>query len=189
MSIALLVRSNYPLALVEIETGASAALRDLLNLDRATVVRASFDDSDRSSNSTILRLAGGSRRVLCSLVGHDEQVAATPLTVPVQLPTNDGSFSFADQVYVSVEWHFKKTPLCWALVAAVAAGLARCQGAEIEDSAGFFTTANNQTPDVFCRTLKLDSPNTDPNLAAIQLYAKMPKSAEVTEWLERQPIS
>ena len=61
------------------------------------------------------------------------------------------------------------------------AGLAMKQESEIEDNAGFFTRSNVQTPSEFCRTLRLQTPQENAELAAVALYAKMPKSAEIAE--------
>ena len=183
MSVALLVRLKSPATLVDIEVASSAALRELLNLEHGLQVSATFDESDRIGAKSDGLLKDGSKRVVCSPLKQEEQARITHLTIPVRVPTIDDSYSFVDQNYASVEWHFKKTPLCWALVAAVAAGLAMKQESEIEDNAGFFTRSNVQTPSEFCRTLRLQTPQEDAELAAVALYAKMPKSAEIAEWL------
>jgi hypothetical protein len=177
VSVSLFVKLNHPMPLHDIENIASSSLRELLNLDYNPSVTASFDVPARIGNPSNELLTESSKRVLCSLVGHDEQVAVMPLTIPVHIGTVVDSYSFADQAYVSVDWHFRKSPLCWVLVAAVTLGIARSQSAEIEDNSGFFTTVNVQGPDEFCQTLKLSNPETDLEAAAEALYNKMPKSA------------
>jgi hypothetical protein len=186
MSVTLLVKLNRSMPLNEIEAASAAAMRELLNLGQDPSVIARFDESGRMGSSSDGLLTDSSNGVVCSLLGHEEKVAVTPFTVPFQVPMSDDSSSFVNQNYVGVDWHSRKTPLCWALVAAVAAGLARKQESEIEDNAGFFTKANVQTPDEFCRILRLPTPQADVERAAVALYEKMPKSAEVTEWLKRR---
>jgi hypothetical protein len=187
MSVALLVKLKRAVALDEIELASSAALKELLNLNDVPGVTARLDASDRVGSQSSVLLTESSNRVVCSLAGHDEKVVVTPFTVPVQVPTNDGSYSFADQDYASIGWQFKKSPLCWALVGAVALGLARGLGSEIEDNAGFFSAVNAQRPEEFFRALRIPTPQVDVELAAAALYAKMPKCSEIAEWLERQP--
>jgi hypothetical protein len=139
----------------EVATAASSALEELLNLDGNTVVSASFDESDRGGFQSNGLLTESSNRVLFSLAGHNEKVAVTPMTIPVQVDRGDESYSFADQAYLSVGWHSQKSPLCWALIGAVALGIARRLTSEIEDNAGFFTNVNIQGPDEFSRSLRL----------------------------------
>jgi hypothetical protein len=170
----------------DIGTATSVGLRDLLNLGYNPSVTTNLDESDRAGSPSNGFLMESSKRVLCSLAGHDEQVAVTALTIPTHVATEGDSYSFVDQTNVSIRWHFRKSPLCWALVAAVALGIARSQGAEIEDNSGFFTSVNVQGPDEFCQTLRLSSSQSDLDAAAEALYSKMPKSAEVTDWLKRQ---
>jgi hypothetical protein len=189
MSVALFVRLKRPVPLVEIESASVAGLQELLNLVHKPFVSARFDQSDRMGSPSSELLTDSSKRLVCSLGGHQEKASVTPLSVPMQVPTNDGAVSFADQHYVSIKVYCQKTPLCWALVGAVAVGLARNQNAEIEDNAGFFIRGNVQGPDEFCRTLRVRTPHSNMELAAAELYANMPKSAEVAEWLESQATS
>lgn len=186
MSVTLLVNLNRPIPLSEIEEVVSSALGELLNLDRNPDIKASIDESDRGGTPSENVLTATSNRVLCFVPGHDEIATVTPMTVPVQTATADGSYAFSEQACLSVAWHFKKSPLCWALVGAVALGIARSQGSEIEDNSGFFTIANVQSPEEFCQMLRVPTGQTDLESAAEALYSKMPKSAEVTAWLERQ---
>jgi hypothetical protein len=185
MSVTLLVKLNRPISLGDIEVVAASALGELLNLGWRPGVTANFDESDRGGSESVALLTASSKRVLCSLHGHDEKVAVTPMTVPVQVATDKGSFSFADQAYLSIGWHFRKSPLSWALVGAVALGIARDLGSEIEDNSGFFTIANVQVPDDFCRMLRVPTPQADVESAAEAFYRRMPKSIEITEWLEK----
>ncbi len=189
MSVALLIRLPRPLALADLEKASSAALRELLNLDWDPVINAKFDKTDAVGDPSSSLLSGSSKRVVCSLVGYEEKVAAAPFTVPVQTQTTGDSYTFADQDYVSVGWLFKKTPLCWALVAAVALAVARAEGSEIEDNSGFFTTENVQRADDFCSGLSLPESHSDPEAAAQTLYAKLPKSAEIADWLQTNSTS
>jgi hypothetical protein len=186
MSVILLVKLKSPLPLNEAGSASSVALRELLNLEHEPFVRAVFDESDLMGSASTGLLIWNSCRVVFSLSGHEEQARVTPFTAPVGVATNEGSYSFSDQSYLSITWHFKKTPLCWSLVAAVAVGLARKQGSAIGDNAGFFTNTELQGPDEFCRTLRLTTQQTDVERAAVALHGKMPKSAEITEWLKSQ---
>ena len=186
MSVALHVKLSRPVSLDEIEGAVSSALAEILNLDSKPDITARFDESDLEGSRSNGLLTEGSIRILCSLAGHDAQAAVTPITVPVQVDTNDGSYSFADQGYLSVSRYSGTSPLSWALVAAAALGAARILGSEIEDNSGFFSNSNIQGPDEFCRNLRAPKPQTDPESAAEALYNTMPKSAEVTEWLKKQ---
>lgn len=187
MSVTLLVKLTRSLSLGEIEAAASSALGELLHVDGNPGIVATFDESDQGGGPSNGRLTETSNRVLCLLPRHDERVVVMPMTVPVQVATNDRSYSFADQAFVSIGWQARKSPLCWALVGAVALGVARILGSEIEDNSSFFTVANVQRPDEFCRMLRVPMPQPDLESAAEMLYNRMPKSAEIAEWLERQP--
>jgi hypothetical protein len=178
MSVALLVRLKHSLPLNEVGPAASLALRELLNLDRDPVVSARFDPDRRGGELTGL-VTENSSRVICALSGYEERVRIMPFVVPVQIPTSDGSYSFTDQSYLSIDWLFNKTPLCWALVAAAAVGTARKLGSEVEDNASFFSNIITQDPDDFCRSLKIPTQQVKVEVAAEMLYAKMPKSAEI----------
>ncbi|MFN7932133.1 MAG: hypothetical protein U0R19_02325 [Bryobacteraceae bacterium] len=182
----LLVKLNRPISLGEIEEAASSALGELLHLDGNPGIMARFDESDQGGSPSNGQLTETSNRVLCSLPRYHERVAVTPMTVPVQVVNDDGSCSFADEAHVSIGWQVRKSPLCWALVGAVALGMARNSGSEIEDNSGFFTIANVQRPDEFCRMLRVPTPQPDLESAAETLYNRMPKSVEIAEWLERQ---
>jgi len=168
----------------EIEGAVSSALRELLNLERTPVVVACFDESDQRSSKGFL--GEGSIRVVCSLGESDEKVAVTPIKIPVQVATDDGSYSFADQDYLRIVRYSGTSPLSWALVGAAALGIARSLGSEIEDNAGFFTNANVQGPDEFYRALRVSTPQANLKSAAEVLYSRMPKSAEISEWLGKQ---
>jgi hypothetical protein len=181
MSVTLLVKLERPVLLGEIESSSSRALQDLLNLEQELLISAKFDDSDRVGSPSNGFFTASSYSVVCSLAGHQETVAVRPLTVPVQTPAGDGSFSFHDQSYLSITWHVRKTTLCWAMVAAVAVGMARMVRSTIQDYAGFFTNTEEQAPEEFCQALRITTPQTSLSLAAEALYAKMPKSAEIVQ--------
>jgi len=172
------------MSLHDVESSSSLALQELLNLEVMPAISARFDLSSRVGNSSEMLLSEKSKRIVCSLPGHEEEVAVIPLTIPVQIPTKDGSYAFADQCEVSVRWEYKRSPLCYALNAAIALGLARNQGSEIEDNAGFFTLANEQAPEEFARVLTLSVPQTDIGRAVAELYARMPKSMQLIERLK-----
>jgi hypothetical protein len=173
--------------LEEIEAATSSALRELMNIERTPLVVARFDDFDRHPPKGLL--AEGSGRVVCSLGESNEKVAVTPLEIPVPVSTDDGSYSLADQDYLVIARDSGTSPLSWALVGATALGIARSLGAEIEDHAGFFVKANVQGPDEFYRALRVSTPQTDMRSAAEVLYSRMPKSAEILEWLKKRSTS
>ncbi len=124
MSVSLLVKLKRPMAIGEIEAAASAALRDILNLDRDPALWAKLDKEYPVGKDTGNVLANDSKLIVCRLSGHCEQVRIRPFTVP-----SDGVYRFVDQDYVSIGCHAGLPPLCWALVAAVAVGVARRQEA------------------------------------------------------------
>lgn len=104
------------MALDEIEAASSASLQELLHLDDRPTVHAKSDESDRAGDDLIQGLADGSNRVICSVLGYEEHAAVMPFIVPVLATNDDGGSVWTNQSYVSVHWHFKKTPLCWASV-------------------------------------------------------------------------
>lgn len=179
MSVALFVKLRRPIPLGDIESFSSAALQQLLVLSIAPPVTAKFDLSSPAGDSSNDLLGVGAKRVLCSIVGHEEEVAIMPLSIPMQVPMEDDSIRFADQAYISVRWEYKRTPLCYALNAAVAAGIARCQDSMVEENSGFFTLTGDQPPDDFIRSLGLSALQKDIEQAAVYLYAKMPKSTQL----------
>jgi hypothetical protein len=184
MSVTLFVRLNRPIKLEAIEGAVACALRELLNLERTAVVVACSDDADQRPSNGVL--AEGSSRVVCSLGESNEKVVVTPIRIPVQVATDGGSYCFADRDFLSIARHSGTSPLSWALVGAVALGIARSVGSEIEDNAGFFTDANVQGPDEFYRALSVSTPQADLKSAAEALYGRMPKPTQVSEWLEKQ---
>lgn len=184
MSVVLLVRLKHALAVADLERASSAALRGLLNLECEPVVSAGFDETDKSGQISDRVLTGSSRRVICSVERHAEEVVVSPFTVPVQSQTDGDSLSFVDQDYISVGWHFKKTALSWALVAAVAIGAAKSEDSEIEDNSGFFSTENVQRADDFLSRISLPTSHSDAQVAADAFYVRLPKSAEIAEWLQ-----
>jgi hypothetical protein len=195
MSVSLRVWLKRPVPLVEIESSASAALRELLNFDRDPLVRAGFDISSQPNDFSTEPwsidprrpvcspdlLSANSRWVLCSVEEHEEVVSVMPYSIPVQLPTDDGSYQFADGTRASIAWHFRRTPLCFALSAGVTLGLARLLDSEIVDTAGFFTTSIESTSDEFCRVLRLSTRHTDLESATSAFYARMSKSVQLTK--------
>jgi len=183
MSIAIFVRLLQPIPLCDVESSSSLALQQLLNLDTRPTINARFDLSSQAGDPSEVQLSRSSKRVLCSLSGHDEEVAIVPLIIPVQIPANDSSCAFTDQCEVSIYWEYKRSPLCYALNAGVAVGIARNQCSEIEDNSGFFTMVNDQTPEEFTRILRLSESQSDIERAAAELYAKMPKSNQLIERL------
>ncbi len=186
MSVTLLVKLQRPLALGDLEKASSAALRELLNLDHDPVINARFDETDTVGGLCGSLLTAASKRVVCSLMGYEEKIAVAPFTVPVQTQRTGNSYCFADQNYVSVAWLFKKTSLCWALVAAVALAVAKEEDSEIEDNSGFFTKENIQRPDYWRSNISLRVPYSDLEAAAQAFYAKLPKSAEIADWLRTE---
>jgi hypothetical protein len=194
MSVSLSVWLKRPLTLIEIKSSASVALRELLNLDRDPLVSARIDMSPRSDDfSTELLgenskhivcsggvLSGSFKRAFCSVEEHEEQVRIRAYSVPVQVPTADGSYLFADQIMATIEWYRLKTPLCFALSAGVTLGLARLLDSEIIDTAAYFTISIESAPDDFCRTLRLSTRQADLKSAAEAFYARMSKSIEMT---------
>ena len=65
----------------------------------------------------------------------------------------------------------------------MALAVALDQNANIEDSSGFFTIQNICRPDDFREIIRLEAPYSDPGIAAEAFYAKLPKSAEIADWL------
>jgi hypothetical protein len=184
MSVSLHVPLIRPMSLAEIEEASSSALQQLLHLDTRTLVRATFDESSRVGTSSTGLLTNRSKRVVCSLAGYEEAATVMPFTVPVQEVTNDDPTSFVGDDYLSVEWFVHRTPLCWALVGAVAVGVAQEQGACILDSSGFFTDKEEQAPSEFCESLMVKVKYTDIEIAAELFYSGMSKSRVVSEWLK-----
>ncbi len=182
MSVSLHVRLNHRLTLLEIESASSAALCELLNLESPPLVRARFERANRDEPECA-DLWIGSGTVFCWIPEYEEIAAVMPFEAPIQISKGEEEFAFVNQAYVDIGWHHKKTSLCWALVAAVAVGVARKELSDIEDNSGFFTESDTQQPDGFCRSLKLDTPYLDLEDAAEALYVKLPKSVAVTEWL------
>jgi hypothetical protein len=181
MSVDLFVTLKRSLALYEIEELTSAALGAILSLERVPNVEAQFDLSDRNGKDGISCLGIGSRCVLCSISGYEERAWVIPMRLP-GLPTaedpygNDTSL-YQDSLVITVA--YVKSALNYALCAAIAAGIALSQDAEIQDNSGFYTLNNDPTPREFLQTLKLPQPQTELQGAAELLYARMPKSEQV----------
>jgi len=180
VSVSLFVRLNRPLTIAAIETAVMTALREVLNLDFQQRVHAEFDETDAGGESSV-SLDVKSKRVLVAMDGHEERVQIMPLVVP-GWRADDAEIE--DETLLSVTWHFMRTPLCWALCAAVAIGVAREQQADIQDNSTWFTDVNDQGPDQFCCALRPDTACSDILLAADCLYVKMPKSRAVMELMK-----
>ena len=184
MSVSLFVELRRPLLPLEVASGTATALQELLALEHTPVVHADFDVTDTIGDVHAEVVSITSRRLLVSLQGHEEQVCVSPLIIPYRSQQSDGAYLFADRNYVSVAWQHQRTPLSCAIVAAVALAIARTQGAIIEDNAGFFTFDTCPSAENFCHSLRLTTRYSEVVAASEDLYHRMPKSIEVTEWLK-----
>jgi hypothetical protein len=154
-------------------------LGEILNVSLTLLVNAQFEIKD-SPEDQPTDLKEHSPPFVCSLVGYQADAWVRLVEVPPE------AIGFMEP-FLSVACRFRQTPLTWALVAGVAAGLATLQGSNITDNSGFFTRVNEQSPDEFCRTLRVATPQQDVEAAAATMYAAMPKSAEISEWLANNP--
>jgi len=179
MSINLFVSFSRPVPLENIESVSSTALRDLINLEAAPAVQARFDQAARLGSSFTSPLNVDSKRVICSLSGYEEQVSINPLIIPVGQLTRNNSWVYSNQSFLAVRWEYKKTPVNFALSAAIALGIARSQNSDIQDNAGFYTLKCDSTADEFLVALRLPTPQTDMESAAIELYRRIPKSIQI----------
>lgn len=181
MSVSLFVSFRNPVSLGNIESVSSTALRDLLNLKTTPAVKARFDQAARIGLSFTDPLNEDSKRVICSLLGHEEEVSLSPLKIPIRAMTLDDSWAFSNQNFLSVKWEYRKTPLNFVLSAAIALGIARNQNSEIQDNAGFYALKCDTTVDEFLAALRLPTPQTDMESAARELYRRMPKSIQIPD--------
>jgi hypothetical protein len=187
MSVALLVHLNRPESLREIEAASAIALCDILNLDQGPLIECRFDEFDQGGEPGDV-LTPRSRRVICSMQRYREQASIAPFVVPVQVESSEVASGFVDRSYLSVEWFVQKTPLCFALMAAVTLGLARVQDSEIEDNSGFFSLKNVQGPSEFCASVRPLGRFKDVESAVAEFYASIPKSAEISEWIRSRVV-
>jgi hypothetical protein len=160
--------------LQEIASGTEDAFRILFNLSRKPIVTTIFDAADRQGDPSMPKVGRGSRRVLCSLDGYPEQVAASPIVVPHGTLGERGDWSFADRDLISIRWQMYKSPLCYALQAAIAIAIAQRMNSMIEDGAGFFSISNESTSTEFADALRLP-------------WAQMDIRSAAEEFLKRRP--
>lgn len=186
MSVDLFVRFKRDVGVGELEASASSALRQLLNLQNEVTVRVALDEPDDAASRPMAMLTSRVKRMTCSLPGHEVAVYGVFFINPVRTVASDGSSSYSDRDYLSIGCQSQRTPLCWALVGAVAVGMARVQDSEIEDTAGYFTKAEIISPEAFCNSLRVPFPHSETESAAAELYARMTKSAEVAAWVKSQ---
>lgn len=176
------------MSLIDLGTASGNALHELLNLQQPIGVFASFETPPSSESATENCLSDTAPLVICSVHQHDEAVRVMMFKVPFseQLPTSEGSYR-ADELFASVECHRARSPLCWALVAAAGIAIARRSSSEVEDHSAFFTTmSDGLQPDAFLRSLVVTDVQPNVESAAIDLYARMNKSAEITAWLRKR---
>jgi hypothetical protein len=175
MSVTLLLKLQKIVDLKTLEVRSSEELRRILNLDKKPLVTAEIDKSDAVGVITDGFMDETSKRIIFSLAGFDEKVVAMPFTTPVQTKVNDNSYSFVDQNYISIEWYYKKSSLCCALIAAVALAIAGEVGSDIEDNSVFYTKEVIQHPDNFRDSVSLGEPYPNIESAVQAFYTKLPK--------------
>ena len=191
MSVSLHIHVNQPMSLIDLATAAGNALHDLLNLQESIGVLASFETSPLSEGTSVNCLSDLAPLVICSVHQHEEAVRVMTFKVPFseQLPISEWS-SRADELFASVECHSARSPLCWALVAAVGIAIARRSSSAVEDHSAFFRTMpDGLQPDALLRSLAVTDMHPNVESAAIDLYARMNKSAEITVWLRKRESS
>lgn len=180
MSVSLFVSLERSVTLAEIESLTCSALGKILNVEPSPEVVARFDPSWSVGEAAVDLLQADSKRVLCSIPGYEEQASIMLLKLPSKADYyGNDTASYRD--FLSIKWAYMRSPLNSALCAAIAAGIALSQDAEIHDNGGFYTMNTEPTPREFVETLALPLPQKDLQEAAALLYDRMPKSIEVRD--------
>jgi len=126
MSVSIHVQINQPMSLADLAAATSArALRELLSVEQSVTIVAAFESNGSNANRADC-LTDGAQLVICSVAQREEAVRVMPFKVPWYERLTTGEWSFqGDPLLASIECHTSRSPLCWALVAAVAVAIAR----------------------------------------------------------------
>ena len=171
MSISLTVKLVKPIVISAVLPKIGAALREVLGLSfTPTIVAEEYVSRARVPlRSDTISLESG---MIFFEVANEPEIASV-----VTYQTEHPLLSSEEQgVFTGVEVGSQRSPLEYALAAAVAAAFGRESGAPVDDYVPFFSEALSQSPDSFINAIRVGGAFDDYRVAAQTFYESLPRN-------------